>query len=176
MQKPGTFEQAMRVLIVEDDEAIADAVAIALQREGASVEVARTLRQAGPKVEGMELVILDLGLPDGSGFELLASLRGKCDAPRVIVLTSRDEEIDCVAALEAGADDFVAKPFSPRTLVARARAVLRRHDRAQAADGEDEGRIEVGALAIDLGARTASWSGRAMELTRLELELVQVAR
>ncbi len=75
---------------------------------------------------GVDLVILDLTLPDGSGFSLLDELRRSDKAPRVIVLTSRDEDIDCVASLEAGADDYVIKPFSPRALVARVRAVLRR--------------------------------------------------
>lgn len=158
----------MRVLIVEDDAAIADAVGVALRRDGAAVDVASSLRQARGKLAGVDLVVLDLGLPDGSGFELLAALRGKSDAPRVIVLTSRDEEIDCVAALEAGADDFIAKPFSPRALVARARAVLRRHDRGDA----NEARIETGLLAIDLAARVATWRDRAIELTRLELDLL----
>src|SRR5262245_53203692 len=113
----------MRILVVEDDGPIAEAVAYALEKEGMCVDRAGTLACAREKIGSADLVVLDLGLPDGSGFTLIGEIRQRA---RVIVLTSRDEDVECVAALEAGADDFVPKPFSPRALVARVRAVLRR--------------------------------------------------
>ncbi|HEU4533136.1 MAG TPA: response regulator, partial [Polyangiaceae bacterium] len=115
-----------QVLVVEDDRAIAEAVVYALRRDGVAARSVDTLAGARDGAAGSDLLILDLTLPDGSGFTLLDEVRRWPEAPRVIVLTSRDEDVDCVAALEAGADDFVTKPFSPRALVARVRAVLRR--------------------------------------------------
>lgn len=160
------------VLVVEDDEPIADAVAYALARDGAQVERAGTLAAARPLTARVDLVILDLGLPDGSGFALLGELRAAPAPPRVIVLTSRDEDVDCVAALEAGADDFVTKPFSPRALVARVRAVLRRgapiaSPAAQAAPAP----IAAG-LTVDVERRAASFAGRALPLTKIEFDLL----
>ena len=102
----------LRVLVVEDDSAIADAVLYCLRRDGMQAEVAETLAAARGATAGADVVILDLGLPDGSGFSLIPELRRNESGPRVIVLTSRDEDVECVAALEAGADDFVTKPFS----------------------------------------------------------------
>ncbi len=163
-----------RVLVVEDDEPIAEAVAYALGRDGAQVERAATLAAARARIAAVDLVILDLTLPDGSGFTLLGELRAHSAeraAPRVIVLTSRDEDVDCVAALEAGADDYVTKPFSPRALVARARAVLRRGERASPIDGGARPGPASG-LAIDDARREATWRGRALGLTKLEFDLL----
>ena len=115
-----------RVLVVEDDPGIADAVMYALQRDGMTAVGAPSLAAARAAAAGVDLAILDLGLPDGSGFTLLSEWRAPGGGPAVIVLTSRDAEIDCVASLEAGADDFVPKPFSPRELAARVTSVLRR--------------------------------------------------
>jgi two-component system catabolic regulation response regulator CreB len=128
------------VVVVEDDRAIAEAVVYALRRDGVAARAVGTLADAREGAPGADLVILDLTLPDGSGFTLLDEVRRWPAAPRVIVLTSRDEDVDCVAALEAGADDFVTKPFSPRALVARVRAVLRRGQAPAAArDGAGRG-------------------------------------
>lgn len=166
------------VLVVEDDEPIAEAVAYALGREGYSVERAGTLAAAHAsltKGASADLIVLDLTLPDGSGFTLLGELRALCaprEPPRVIVLTSRDEDVDCVAALEAGADDYVTKPFSPRALMARARAVLRRGERAAQGDSRAREGAAAAGLAIDGERRVASWSGRALALTKLEFDLL----
>jgi DNA-binding response OmpR family regulator len=159
---------AMRALVVEDERAIAEVVAHALTRDGMPTEVAVTLAQGRGLASGKDLVVVDLGLPDGSGYELLTDLSRLASAPRVIVLTSRDEEADCVAALEAGADDFVHKPFSPRALVARARAVLRRGPRARETVSQED------ALHVDLSRREASYQGRRLALTRTELDLLAV--
>ena len=146
-----------RVLVVEDDPGIADAVVYALQRDGMTAVAAPSIAAARAGGAGVDLAILDLGLPDGSGFTLLSEW-----------LTSRDAEIDCVASLEAGADDFVAKPFSPRALVARVRAVLRR-----GTPGTSSPRSAgATALALDPERRTVTYAGRAVELTKLEFDLL----
>jgi DNA-binding response OmpR family regulator len=161
-----------RVLVVEDDAGIADAVIYAFGRDGLTAHVAASVEQARAFSAAFDLAILDLGLPDGSGYTLLGEWRGAVgrtgDAPAVIVLTSRDGEIDCVACLEAGADDFVPKPFSPRALVARARAVLRRRSRAPSHPRAP------GPVHIDTDRRTASFDGRAVELTKIEFDLLSV--
>jgi DNA-binding response OmpR family regulator len=159
-----------RVLVVEDDAGIADAVAYALEREGMAAVVAGTLAAARERAGEADLAVLDLGLPDGSGFALLHEWRARGAGLAVIVLTSRDAEVDCVASLEAGADDFVSKPFSPRALVARVRAVLRRGalavPLAQPAAGDG--------LVLDLERRVARWAGRLLDLTKTELDLLAV--
>ncbi len=157
-----------RVLVVEDDPGIADAVMYALQRDGMTAVGAPSLAAARAAAAGVDLAILDLGLPDGSGFTLLSEWRTPGRGPAVIVLTSRDAEIDCVASLEAGADDFVAKPFSPRALVARVRAVLRRG----AASASSLPETSATPLVLDAERRTVTYAGRAVQLTRLEFELL----
>jgi two-component system catabolic regulation response regulator CreB len=158
---------APRALVVEDDSAIADAIVYSFQRDAMVVEVAETLAAARRLAARADIVILDLGLPDGSGFTLLDELRATAAPPRVIVLTSRDEDVDCVAALESGADDFVTKPFSPRALVARVRAVLRR--------GEAPSRRHtVPGLAIDGERRRTTYGGVEVALTKIEFDLLAV--
>ena len=115
-----------RVLLVEDERAIAESLAFALRRDGFEVAHAATRSAAEPELGRCDLVVLDLMLPDGSGFDLLSELRDAGVRVPVIILSSRDEEADRVAGLEGGADDYVVKPFSPREVVARIRAVLRR--------------------------------------------------
>jgi DNA-binding response OmpR family regulator len=160
-------------LVVEDDAGIADAVVYALERDGMTAQVAGSIERAHAASAGFDLAVLDLGLPDGSGYTLLGEWCARGVRPAVIVLTSRDGEVDCVASLEAGADDFVPKPFSPRALVARIRAVLRR--RAQApSPGASASTRTSGPLRLDLGRRTAAFDGRPVELTRIEFELLAV--
>src|SRR5204862_3285550 len=121
-----------QILLVDDEPAIRESLAFALRRDGFEVSEAASLREARQLAGDTDLIILDLVLPDGSGLDFLRALRSRSDVP-VIVLTSRDEETDRVVGLEVGADDYVLKPFSPREVVARVRAVLRRFrgDRAQ---------------------------------------------
>src|SRR5271165_469039 len=115
-----------KILVVEDEPAIAESLAYSLRRDGFTVVVAPTLAAAERELKGSDLVVLDLMLPDGSGFDLISSARRQQCSTAIIVLSSRDGEADRVAALETGADDYVNKPFSPREIVARVRAVLRR--------------------------------------------------
>jgi two-component system catabolic regulation response regulator CreB len=157
------------VLVVEDDAGIADAVVYALERDGMTAVPVPSLQRAREASDGADLAVLDLGLPDGSGFTLLREWRASPRGPAVIVLTSRDAEVDCVASLEAGADDFVAKPFSPRALVARVRAVLRRVRTPE--EAEPEAPL---ALVIDTDRRTARYAQREVALTRLEFDLLAV--
>src|ERR1043165_915675 len=115
-----------RILVVEDEPAIAESVAYALERDGFDATIAGGLVHAHEQLAGAALVVLDLMLPDGSGFDFIRRIRQDGNGTPVIVLSSRDGEADRVAALETGADDYVTKPFSPREIVARVRAVLRR--------------------------------------------------
>jgi DNA-binding response OmpR family regulator len=156
---------ATRILIVEDEPAIAESLDYALQREGFETQTAATYARAEQSRAWPTLIILDLMLPDGNGRDLLRTLRAEARATPVIVLSSRESEGDRVSALEDGADDYVTKPFSPREVVARVRAVLRRltaSDAAEAAPG----------IGIDRRGRQASYAGRSLELTRVEFDLL----
>jgi two-component system catabolic regulation response regulator CreB len=161
----------LRVLVVEDDGPIADAVLYCLRRDGMQAEVAPTLAAARLATADADVVVLDLGLPDGSGFTLLPEIRKIEHGPRVIVLTSRDEDVECVAALEAGADDFVTKPFSPRALAARVRAVARRGERREDAPRPED---RAPGLLVDAERRRASFAGKELALTKIELDLLLV--
>jgi two-component system catabolic regulation response regulator CreB len=159
---------AQRILVVEDEPAIAESVAYALKRDGFSVCIAPTMADAERGAAETDLVVLDLMLPDGSGFDLIVKMRREGRQTPIIVLSSRDGEADRVAALETGADDYVTKPFSPREVVARVRAVLRRTGRS--ADANHEG-VEL-PLSVDDATRRAQVSGKELELTRVEFDLL----
>ena len=146
-----------RLLLLEDDPAIARTVAYALEREGMQVLHSLLLHDARQQMraEAFDLLVLDVGLPDGSGLDLLrelrhgsaAGLRTRASTP-VLMLSAQGEEIDRVLGLELGADDYLAKPFSPRELVVRVKAVLRRtFDEALVAPGE---RISRGDIIISI--------------------------
>ena len=159
-----------RVLVVEDEPAIAESLVYALKRDGYDVVHAPTLAAALGQLDDVEIVLLDLMLPDGSGFEVIGRARNAKAPPAIIVLSSRDDEADRVAALETGADDYVTKPFSPREVVARVRAVLRR-----AAAPEKKAERKAGAvlaLAIDEPSRRATVHGKTIDLTRVEFDLL----
>ena len=156
------------ILLVDDEPAIRESLAFALRRDGFEVEEATTLREARSLADAADLVILDLVLPDGSGLPFLRSLRERSDVP-VIVLTSRDEETDRVVGLELGADDYVLKPFSPREVAARVRAVLRRASKA--AQSEDKP-IRAGSLSLDTSTRKAAIADRELGLSRTEFNLL----
>ncbi len=113
------------ILLIEDEPAIADTLLFALQREGYAVDWQRLARDGEAVLADAQLVILDVGLPDDSGFEVLKRLRRHSEVP-VLMLTARADEIDRIVGLELGADDYVVKPFSPREVVARVRAILKR--------------------------------------------------
>jgi two-component system catabolic regulation response regulator CreB len=157
------------VLIVEDEPAIAETVAYALRAEGHQAEHVLLGRQALARVRsgGIDLVVLDVGLPDMTGFDVCRALREFSDVP-VIFLTARESEIDRVLGLELGADDYVVKPFSPRELVARVRARLRR--RAQPPPGHGQG---ADAFEVDRTGRRIRYRGRLLDLTRYEYGVLE---
>lgn len=152
-----------QILLVEDEAAIARTVEYALRADGFDTAHALTGRAALQlaATQAFDLAILDVGLPDIGGFALCRELRRAGDLP-VIFLTARDAEADRVLGLEIGADDYVAKPFSPRELVARVRAVLRR-GRTIAAPGGFE---------HDVQGHRIAWRGRVLDLTRYEYGLL----
>jgi DNA-binding response OmpR family regulator len=162
------------ILVVDDEPALLESLAYSLRRDGFSVELARTLEQARSALPAADLVLLDLMLPDGSGFDLLSLARQLEPHPAVIVISSRDDEADRVAALETGADDYVTKPFSPREVVARVRAVLRRaSSSARPRESEPPWPTAVGRpFVVDESTRRAEVSGRALELTKVEFDLL----
>ncbi|MFJ8578188.1 response regulator transcription factor [Micromonospora sp. NPDC093277] len=157
----------MRVLMVEDDLRVASALGAALRRRGYAVIPATTAAEAataGP----VDLVLLDLNLPDRDGLELCRQIRRQNEDVAIIAVTARSEERDRVAGLRAGADDYVVKPFSMAELQARIEAVLRRTARAARA----ETALEVGDLRVDLNARRVWLSDREVSLTRKEFDLL----
>ena len=164
------------VLIAEDESAIADALLYALRSEGLQAEHCLLGMQALERVRGggVDVLVLDVGLPDISGFDVCRRLRGFSDIP-VIFLTARNDEIDRVLGLELGADDYMAKPFSPRELVARVRARLRR----QAASGlagyapaGGEGWTGRGDFAVDRSGHRIRYRDQVLDLTRYEYVLL----
>jgi DNA-binding response OmpR family regulator len=163
---------AARVLILEDDPNVAEVVARYLAREGYEVETvadgAEGLHRA--LSDPPDLVVLDLMLPSIGGLEVCRRLRAAAPVP-VIMLTARGEEADRIAGLELGADDYVAKPFSPRELTARVKAVLRRAA-APLAVSEQHRLLEAGELAVDVVAHEARVDGELVALTAKEFDLL----
>ncbi len=158
------------VLLVEDDHAVRTAMTGALRDAGYVVQPVANALDALRTVtdEHVDLVVLDLGLPDLDGFEALRLLRGVSDAP-VIIATARDDEPSIVKLLNAGADDYLSKPFSSDHLTARVGAVLRR---TRPAEKPADGPIEVGELVVDVARREARLAGAALTLTRREFDLL----
>ena len=156
------------ILIVEDEPSISEAVAFMLEKEG--YETCRC-KAAGPARQALaennfSLVILDIGLPDMNGFDFCRELLQDYPLP-VIFLTARSDEIDRIVGLEMGADDYVTKPFSPRELIARVKALLRR------SGSPESGIIEHGPLHLDLAAHELTISGKPVRLGPTEFRLLE---
>jgi two-component system response regulator ResD len=157
------------ILIVEDEQAIADLLRDYLRREGFEAVWASSGEQALSELgrHPVRLVVLDLGLPGIDGFEVCRRLRARTGVP-ILILSAREDEVDRVAGLEAGADDYVVKPFSPRELVARVKAILRRaRDGAAAGDA-----LAAGDVRLDRRSRTVTVGGEPVDLTSREFELL----
>lgn len=162
------------ILVVEDEPAIAESVAYALGKAGHTTTVAGSLRDARTSLsESIDLLVLDLMLPDGSGFDLIIELEDRRQSGlAVIVLSSRDGEADRVRALEIGADDYVTKPFSPREIVARVTAVTRRMKKPSESDLPHLEASLATRLRVNLETRRAQVDDHAIELTRVEFDLL----
>ena len=156
------------ILLVEDEDDIASVVRAYLERDGFRVVWASRGMEGLQALEehDIRLAILDLRLPDADGFDLCRAIRAGSKLP-VVMLTARDEEVDRVTGLELGADDYVTKPFSPRELVARVRAVLRRAE----PESEDD-RLVAGDVVLDRRSRVAEVDGAEVELTVREFDLL----
>ncbi len=161
-----------RALVVEDDPDIVELIDHYLKAEGFEVEALGDGRQALERLRGggHDVVILDLQLPGLDGLSLCAELRRdkRTRSLPVIMLTARGDEADRVVGLEVGADDYVVKPFSPKELVARVRALMRRLERRE----DEEAPIVLGPLEIDGARHTVRWEGQAVHLTAKEFALL----
>jgi DNA-binding response OmpR family regulator len=158
------------ILVVDDEANILDLTRLYLEREGYRVEDAMDGQQALEKIDSLEpaLVILDIMLPEVDGFEVCRRVRAESDVP-IIMLTARDDDVDKIVGLELGADDYVTKPFNPRELVARVKAILRRAERAPR---RDDSPIHVGDLTIDPARREVSVAGQVVETRTKEFDLL----
>lgn len=163
-----TMPSVARILVVDDEPKIVQLVRDYLERAGFAVSTARNGHEAlmRARQERPDLIVLDLGLPELDGLEVTRRLRRDSGVP-IIMLTARDDETDKVVGLELGADDYVTKPFSPRELEARVRAVLRRHTR-----DSDTDLLRAGELTLDLPRLRTEVSGRPVELTATEFQLL----
>ena len=155
----------MRVLVVEDDPSVAEPLIQGLHRHGFQTQWVAYASQALATAAAMDVVILDLGLPDADGLDVLRELRRTSDVP-VIITTARGDEADRIVGLELGADDYVVKPFSVRELAARIRAVGRRR--------RTEAVLSGNRIHLDRGRREVTVDGAPVELTAKEFDLLAV--
>jgi DNA-binding response OmpR family regulator len=160
------------ILVVEDEASIAEVVSLYLKRAGFLVQIASDGKQAISLFQKQppDFIILDLMLPQMDGLSLTRWLRDRSNVP-IIMLTARREEIDRIAGLEMGADDYVVKPFSPQELVSRVRAVMRRTGREQPESGADQS-LELGELTINPRSRVVTVTGSPVELTAKEFDML----
>ncbi len=167
----------MKILLVDDDAELCSLLSEFLRREGFTVacehEGTRGLEEALDP--GVDLVVLDVMLPGIDGFEILRRLRQKSKVP-VVMLTARGEDVDRIVGLELGADDYLPKPFNPRELAARIRAILRRYyePRPAGPEGAPAARLEVNNVTLDPGTREVFSDGRRVELTTFEFDILEM--
>ncbi len=159
----------MKILVVDDDPRLRELVSITLERAGYQTVTARDGQMALTHAmrDAPDLVVLDVGLPEIDGLEVCRRLRARSDIP-ILFLTARDDEIDRVLGLELGADDYVTKPFSPRELVARIKAILKRSKAGHAASVLRHGPVEM-----DVSAHSVRVDGSAIALTATELSILR---
>jgi two-component system OmpR family response regulator len=162
---------AYSILVVDDDPHIRDVVRFAFEKTGMNISIAtdgkEALRQFDRNVH--DLIVLDVGMPEVDGLEVCRQIRKTAETP-ILFLSARDEEIDRILGLEIGGDDYVTKPFSPRELVARVNAILRRTRVTPPAESKA---FKHGELAVDADSRTASFANRPVALTALEFSILR---
>ncbi len=162
-----------RILIVEDERAVARSLEYGLAKEGFEVLWAKTANEALDlaRTKNPRLILLDIRLPDGSGFDVCRQLRSEGKRQPILILTARDEEIDKVLGLELGADDYMVKPYKLRELIARVRALLRRAygDLSQPSPGE---KICFGEIEVDLELMQVKLKGEPVALTPIEFRIL----
>jgi two-component system response regulator RegX3 len=173
MTKKQPSEQRASVLIVEDEESFIDALTIGLDREGFDVTIARDGQQALAifAKATFDVVLLDLMLPKMSGLDVCRSMRATSNVP-IIIVSAKGEEVDMVLMLEMGADDYVTKPYRLRELVARIRAVLRRRQRPDQVEVDEE--ISLGNIRMDIDARRCFVNGDEIKLRKKEFALLRL--
>ncbi len=161
----------VRVLLIDDDVELGGLLTEFFKREGFTFEVENDGRRGLDRAlaGGMDLIILDVMLPGMDGFEILRRLREKSRVP-VLMLTARGEDVDRIVGLELGADDYLPKPFNPRELAARIRAILRRIDSRT----PEHGRVEVNGVVLDPAAREVTVEGQPIEVTTLEFDILEI--
>ena len=162
----------MHILLVDDDAELCSLLGEFLRREGFTVECEHEGNQGLEKARGagVDLVVLDVMLPGIDGFEILRRLRLASKVP-VMMLTARGEDVDRIVGLDLGADDYLPKPFNPRELVARIRAILRRYEPRPVTIS---GRLEVNGVALDPGTRQVFAGGTRIELTTFEFDILEM--
>jgi len=161
----------VHILLIDDDAELCSLLSEFLQREGFTVDCEHEGKQGLEKAgkPGVDLVVLDVMLPGVDGFEILRRLRRESDVP-VMMLTARGDDVDRIVGLELGADDYLPKPFNPRELAARIRAILRRYEPRPAATS---GRLEVNGVTLDPGTREVFAGGTLVELTTFEFDILE---
>lgn len=166
----------LKLLVVEDEEHLATGLKLNLELEGYRVDVATSAREAGHLLlaaETYDAIVLDVMLPDVDGFELCRRLREAGNFVPVVMLTARDAAADRVRGLEAGADDYMVKPFALAELLARVRSVIRRRRWERGATSESGSTLEFGAAKVDFDTHEVNVEGVARKLTQLELDLLR---
>ena len=165
---------AYRILVVDDEPHIRDVICFALEREGMATSTARNGTEAMMAFRrgNVDLVVLDVGMPDMDGLEVCRQIRRTSALP-ILFLSARDEEIDRILGFELGGDDYVTKPFSPRELVARVKAILKRGNPAEATQAGGSGRLAVGEITLDRGGRNVMFAGNPLSLTGLEFAILE---
>lgn len=161
-----------RILLLEDDFCLVDGLKYSLKRNGFEVELVRTMKDAMsyiPKLDAYDLLILDVTLPDGTGFEVCEKVRKQRNQIPIIFLTASDEEVNVIRGLDSGGDDYVTKPFKLGELCSRIRALLRR---TGIPNQNDAVRIECGDVLIDLIGSRVLLRGRTLDLTSAEYRLI----
>ncbi|WP_299508095.1 response regulator transcription factor [uncultured Roseobacter sp.] len=163
--------QSVKILIVDDDPGLRNVLTVALEREGYGVQTTANGRDAVTHVfrEAPDLIVLDIGLPHLDGFAVCREVRTRSEVP-ILFLTAREDEIDKVLGFEMGADDYVTKPFSPRELVARVKAILKRSGN----DTQPAQHLTFGSITLGIAEKRCSVDGQPLALTATEFKMIEL--